>query len=256
MGYGLTYFRPLADLSKDPVEKVFLGRLEKYAWFAWYRTKRETRGDCGFFVSSFRRVPYGAESTGAKTRRAFWCKDVPDAVRELVAALRAQGRATSETVESILAGLEPLFRKLDPAQPGFDNNAYLAFSASWRAEALAAVKKAGEPLATPVAKKRTGGRGQGRKREFEVTQSDVAERLGVGVKTVSNWERGVTQGPPGYSEDRRRTREGFISWADCFERNKEAADALARAARRQRIDPSARMNGRRFANAYAEDPGQ
>lgn len=256
MGCGLTYFRPLADLSKDPVEKVFLGRLEKYAWFAWYRTKRETRGDCGFFVSSFRRVPYGAESTGAKTRRAFWCKDVPAAVRELVAALRAQGRATSETVESILAGLEPLFRKLDPAQPGFDNNAYLAFSASWRAEALAAVKKAGEPLATPVAKKRTGGRGQGRKREFEVTQNVVAVRLGVDTRTVSNWERGETEGPLGYSKETRRTMAGFILWADNHERDKEAADNLARVAARQRVDPGARMNGRRFANAYAEDPGQ
>ena len=142
MQCGLTYFTWLADLSKDSVEKVFLGRLAKYAWFAWYRPKWELRRDGRVTRWFRRRIPYGVESTGAKTRHAFWCKDVPAAVHDLVSALRAQGRATSETVEIILADIEPAFRKLDPLQPGFDNNAYLAFSADWSAEALAAVKKA------------------------------------------------------------------------------------------------------------------
>lgn len=62
------------------------------------------------------------------------------------------------------------------------------------------------------------GRGKGRggptpKGRFEVTQEDVAKKLGVDARTVRKWEAGEGAPPEGYSRELRRNKADFAVFA-------------------------------------------
>ena len=222
----------------------------------------EARPICVFRVAGagdLRRDDFRWFYEGVKTAVEEWARKMEGKPREAIAA------DAGRVVEQSRPALEKTLVKAKLQRGELTPGGILLHFESWMRAALEAVQGSirGGGVCADAASVGGGNRrreretsGRRPKRRFEVTQDVVAVRLGVDTRTVSNWERGETEGPEGYSKETRRTMAGFILWADNHERNKEAADNLARVAARQRVDPGARMNGRRFANAYAEDPGQ
>lgn len=77
-------------------------------------------------------------------------------------------------------------------------------------------------IALALLKERNGKkRGRG-----EMTQKEVAEEMGVTVRTVKNWEAGKGKPPGGYTRETRRNKATFASWLAGYKRDLSTGENL------------------------------
>jgi DNA-binding transcriptional regulator YiaG len=90
-----------------------------------------------------------------------------------------------------------------------------------RKEAEAAHREA--EIALALWKERGAQKRQGR---YGLTQQEVANQLGVTVRTVRKWEKGTGRPPGGYTRETRRNKATFASWLAGYQRDLSTGENL------------------------------
>ena len=116
------------------------------------------KAECGYIYSGnieyiptcllYDRIP-PEERPILDRRFRFWSEEVPAAVRELVAALRAQGRDGPETMKTIFDAVIPHFKKLEPGTG--EDWVLVAYEDRLQADALQALRTAANAPAAVLA---------------------------------------------------------------------------------------------------------